>query len=120
MSNSANATIASTSGDQNTPPPTILSTTFDLGSDLGGTINHNSMSVFADPMSDRHRGEVASILKKNQVGDSETGLSYLPCVSVTTTRENNKYPMYLDSAASECCVREKNMFITYTSCKSQG
>ncbi|KIK54000.1 hypothetical protein GYMLUDRAFT_249898 [Collybiopsis luxurians FD-317 M1] len=120
MSNLANAMIASTSGDQNMPPPTILSTTFDLGSDLRGTINHNSMSVFTDPMSDRHRGEVASILKKNQAGDSETGLSYLPCVSVTTTRENNKYPMYLDSAASECCVWEKNMFIMYTSRKSRG
>ncbi|KAF5337957.1 hypothetical protein D9757_014844 [Collybiopsis confluens] len=117
-------TAAATS--DNTPPgtststaaPIALSTIYDLGSDLEGTTHSPVSRPVVDCLDPRYRGEAPRFLDSQ--ADSVAG-NGVPYSHVLISSSNQSIaPTFLDSGASESCVRDKSYFISYIERKAYG
>ncbi|KAJ3742759.1 hypothetical protein EV360DRAFT_76678, partial [Lentinula raphanica] len=111
----------------NRPPQAqaaALSTVVDMGTDVSGMASFYALATKADIASFRPSGEASPILK-DSVSESVQG-SAVPypyqfvLASINGSSSSSPFPTFLDSAASECCIRDRRFFVTFTEKKAQG
>ncbi|KAJ3741630.1 hypothetical protein EV360DRAFT_90356 [Lentinula raphanica] len=123
----AAATVPSGS---NIAPPVVLTNVIDLGSDTGGAAYSSSPSpTTADLASFRHRRKNSSILKDSYSNVDKDIVVPFPVIHVlvssSTSPSHNSSsstfsPTFLDSAASECCVRDRHLFTSLNARRGLG
>ncbi|KAJ3719312.1 hypothetical protein C8R42DRAFT_643569 [Lentinula raphanica] len=111
------APIASSSAQA---APSVFATMFDLGTDLGGTtLSSLDSADNADANSSRHRREIDPVLEGSAVSETEGVVPYQLDVLIANSN-NTPSQTFLDSAASECCIRDKFLFVKFVEKRAKG
>ncbi|KAJ3714703.1 hypothetical protein C8R42DRAFT_646169 [Lentinula raphanica] len=105
------AAVAQASG------PAALSTVIDMGADVGGMASFHALATKANMASFRYPGETPPLLKDCV---NENAILSLYNHVLATARESKSSPTFLDSAASESCVRNRHLFTTFTKKQAHG
>ncbi|KAJ3765377.1 hypothetical protein FB446DRAFT_795111 [Lentinula raphanica] len=104
--------------------PTAMATVVAMGSDVGGMASFHALATKANVLSTRHSGETPPILKDNISKSIEGNAIPYTLNSVLFTSLNESIsscsPTFLNSAASECCIHDKHLFLSFTPKQAQG
>ncbi|KAF5365831.1 hypothetical protein D9757_014430 [Collybiopsis confluens] len=100
-----------------TAAPIALSTIYELGSDFEGTTHSPVSHSVVNCLDPRYRGEAPFL---DSQADSVAG-NGVPYSHVLILSSNQSIaPTFLDSGASESCVRDKSYFVSYIERKAYG
>ncbi|KAJ3717868.1 hypothetical protein C8R42DRAFT_644483 [Lentinula raphanica] len=116
------AAAANSSASSSSAPPAALSTVVDMGCDVGGMTLFHALATKVDTASFRYSRETSPVLKDSMSESINGNVIPYQYQSVLAISNENRLssPTFLDSAASECCIRDRHMFTSFTPKQAHG